>query len=732
MPQPHPTTVMQMQSPTELPGRSGLAYLPGLTGIRAFAVLAVVVYHSGLSWLPGGFYGVDTFFTLSGFLIASLLLAEWNATGSVSLSSFWARRARRLLPGLFVMMAAVGAATALWPAVLASPHERSDALATLFYVANWHFIAEHSNYFVATAQPSPFLHTWSLAIEEQFYILWPLLVLFVFRMRLSPGAKRAVLGAISLAGAGASALAMALFVGSGGDTVRAYYGTDTRAQSILIGAALAIFLSGRTKKGVATPWQTASGTLRSQSPNRTIRVGIGLAGAATTAVVWSLVSESSPLAFRGGFALVSLGAAAVIYSVTTEPGCWLARSLSWGPVAWLGKISYGVYLWYWPTLLVVDGRLTGLGAYPLFLVRLCIVVVLAALSYYLVEAPIRRGALGKSRELAALPAGALGAIGAVFASVSLAAPPAFASIQTKAQGLPPRNIAAASGVQLGLSATAKASIPDNSPASSAPGTRGSHPKVRVLMVGDSLAASAGVGIDEVASRYGIELINEGAPGCSLGMDGDFRVLWYTAPPGPPCRPGDPAALLSAWGKWVKSFDPDVVVYWARGDLFDQFVGGKWEHIGEPGYNKFLEARLASAVSVLSSLGARVVLMTSPYFDSGESPSGSPWPEDSPQRVASYNAVLAKVAVSDPDQVTVIDAGQLLSPGGRFAAEVDGTPVRCTDGVHLSPQGGVLVGTWILPTLAALGSRHVRTSHAPASPPLPYGGPPAWYLKLDCP
>ena len=209
-----------------------------LDGVRAFAVLAVLASHTPGTGMPGGYLGVDVFFALSGYLITSLLLREHQKSATISLGSFWARRARRLLPALFVLLTAVGIGAALWPAIFAAPGLRGDALSAVFYVANWHLIAEHTNYFVATGQPSPLMHTWSLAIEEQFYLLWPPLVLAVlgWRRPRSSGAaagtpepllrrnRLRVLLALSVAGALASATWMALITTNVTDTVRSYYG----------------------------------------------------------------------------------------------------------------------------------------------------------------------------------------------------------------------------------------------------------------------------------------------------------------------------------------------------------------------------------------------------------------------------------------------------------------------------------------------------------------------------
>jgi peptidoglycan/LPS O-acetylase OafA/YrhL len=231
--------------------RSGIGYYAGLDGIRALAIVAVLLYHGGVAWANGGFLGVEAFFVLSGFLITSLLIAEWRQSATIALRAFWARRARRLLPALFCLVAVVGLYQVLASDADLVPGLKGDGIATLFYFGNWHEIATQSNYFAATGPVSPLQHTWSLAIEEQFYILWPTSLLAAIwltrrvlrRRRLSDERLLATLLAISVTLALASAVeAMILFHGGAGVN-RVYYGTDTRAASLLTGASLAFVLA---------------------------------------------------------------------------------------------------------------------------------------------------------------------------------------------------------------------------------------------------------------------------------------------------------------------------------------------------------------------------------------------------------------------------------------------------------------------------------------------------------
>src|SRR5262245_59947737 len=215
------------------PARTWLPYVPCLDGLRALAVVAVLLYHADVAWLPGGFLGVDVFFVLSGYLITALLLAEWHAHRSIDLPRFWLRRARRLLPALFAVIAIALAFALVWlPDEVANL--RGDALAALAYVTNWHLIFKQDSYFETIGRPSLFQHLWSLAVEEQFYLLWPPLLLVLLRQRGRRGAL-----AVALIGAAASAALMMLLYQPDVDPSRLYYSTDTRAFAPLLGAALA-------------------------------------------------------------------------------------------------------------------------------------------------------------------------------------------------------------------------------------------------------------------------------------------------------------------------------------------------------------------------------------------------------------------------------------------------------------------------------------------------------------
>ncbi|HVM63545.1 MAG TPA: acyltransferase, partial [Acidimicrobiales bacterium] len=308
------------------------------------AVLAVLCFHFGVPGAAGGYLGVDVFFVLSGFLITGLLLAEHQRTGGIGLRRFWERRARRLLPGLLTMLLAV----AVWSAAVHGASVRADALATLGYVANWRFVLAHQGYFARFGPPSPLLHTWSLAIEEQFYLLWPLAVVPVAARWGARGVRNLAVG-----GAVASAATCVALAVAGAGTVRLYYGTDARAQALLIGAAAA-----------------AAMALRRPGSRRTPR--LALAGACALAWSFHALNGTGALLYRGGFTAVALAAAAVVAGVVARPRAAVARALSVPPLRRVGYISYELYLWHWPVLLAVTHARTGLGGAALLAARVAV------------------------------------------------------------------------------------------------------------------------------------------------------------------------------------------------------------------------------------------------------------------------------------------------------------------------------------------------------------------------
>ena len=395
------------------PTRSGQRYMPGLDGLRAVAVLVVIAYHEQFSWAPGGLLGVGVFFTLSGYLITSLLLGQWVADGRLHLRDFWLARARRLLPALFVMLAVVTA----WVTIadrsrLASL--RGSVAAAVTYSSNWYAIVQQQSYFARFAPAGPLDHLWSLAVEEQFYLVWPaLLLLGLFFLRGRRTSTVAWLALPTLALAAASAALMAAIYQPGPDPTRVYEGTDTRAAGLLIGAALAMFLVARRRPAVAAlsasaslptagqppaghqaPGQAAPGP---QAPGRPARILLDVAGftglAGIAVMVWR-VGEYSPFLYRGGLIVLSAATLAVVAAVAC-PGTLIGTALGWAPLRWIGARSYGIYLWHYP-IIVLTTPLNAGEDLPRAAAQIAASVIVAALSWRFIEEPVRHGALGRA------------------------------------------------------------------------------------------------------------------------------------------------------------------------------------------------------------------------------------------------------------------------------------------------------------------------------------------------
>jgi peptidoglycan/LPS O-acetylase OafA/YrhL len=437
-----------------------LGYRPGLDGLRALAVAAVFFYHARIAWLPGGFLGVDLFFVLSGYLITSLLLVEWEAGGRIDLRRFWLRRARRLLPAVVVVVLAALALSAILARDVLS-RTRGDAVSSLLYYTNWHLIIANSSYFVHMGRPSLLQHLWSLAVEEQFYVVWPLLLVAGFFL---VGRRRLPL--LVVAGiAGSTALMWLLY--HGGDPSRVYYGTDTRAQELLVGILLALAWPYVERVGRRVPLLDL----------------VGLGALVGTLVIFRTVWDFDPRLYRGGmlaFALVFV----VLIGAVAHPRSRLGHALGVQPLRWVGERSYGIYLWHWPVIALmrpgVDVPWTGPG---LVVAQAAIVLAAAALSYRFVEQPIRSGRLQRRlaqidlrRRLELVGAGAV----ALVASLSvLFVLPSPVSLYVS----PPAARAAAGPPSQGV---LRRQLPEPIVPGAAPTRAPAPPPSRILAIGDSV------------------------------------------------------------------------------------------------------------------------------------------------------------------------------------------------------------------------------------------------------
>ncbi len=474
------------------PYLADLPYAPGLDGVRALAVTAVVLYHARVSWLPGGFLGVDVFFVLSGYLITSLLLARYRKTGRIDLTRFWIGRARRLLPAALLVIVVCLIVEALFFRGDLGVF-RGDALASVLYVNNWHQIFAGQSYFAAFGRPSLLEHYWSLSVEEQFYVVWPLVLVG----GLAISRERWIVGA-AVAASFISVGLMALQYHGGVDASRVYYGTDTHAAPLMIGAVL------------ACAWPFGRMTAQPGRGARTVLDGVGLVAIAALLLVAHHWQDYDPFLYHGGF-LIAAGIAAAIIACAVHPACSLATVLGVRPLRWIGQRSYGIYLWHWPVMaLTRPGIDVTWSSWLLVPMQIAITLALAALSFRFVEMPVRRGEAWRrikawldrrrpSERLAAVAASAALAFGVIGATMLTPLAPArspFASLASAtATRTAIKQLSPSGGVGARLAGGSRARGSPKSAADPAPAAGRMHPSpvrtvgggVQATIISDSVA-----------------------------------------------------------------------------------------------------------------------------------------------------------------------------------------------------------------------------------------------------
>ena len=526
-------------------------HVGALDGMRGIAVLLVILFHLRVPGFRAGFVGVDIFFVLSGFLITSLLLEEVRRTGRVSLPGFWARRARRLLPALVLVLLTVGVVTSMTATYTERASMRGDLLATTGYVANWHFI-ETSTYFADIGVDSPLEHTWSLAIEEQFYLLWPLLVSAVAAVGVR---ARAGVGTVAVVGVIASAGLLAL-LWAPGDVERAYMGTDARIFEPMLGAAGAAFVAspgGRARIARAGRWVLA-------------------AGAAAVCIGLVTITPGDRGYFLGGAVLISAGTLAIMAPLWVGAGGVIARSfLSWRPLVWIGVVSYGAYLWHWPVTLWLGVRDPGVDALVLRQIAAALLTFgIAAVSFSIVERPIRSGTFLAARRA---PAGSRGRRGngalRSRTAVTLAAVPI--------------TLVGVAGASLGL--TRVPPIDAGEPV--------------VMMVGDSVPARLGAPLERAFAEEGWRFVSAALGGCPPTGETPVRP---DGTPWPGSVPGCRAEVVKRQDALLGSADPDVVIWWDRFSVsgFRDLDGV----VVPAGSDRFWSMRLDALGDAVRRLGAR--------------------------------------------------------------------------------------------------------------------------------
>ncbi|MGF9769624.1 acyltransferase family protein [Bacillus albus] len=351
-------------------------YMVGLDSLRGLAILGVILYHINFNWMPGGFLGVTVFFVLSGYLITDILAMEWKRNKRIDLKKFWLSRARRLLPGMLVMLVI----TLAWITIFHSSlleKMRGDSLAALLYVSNWWYIYHKLSYFDNFNQLSPLNHFWSLAVEEQFYVVWP----FIISLGLYYIKKQSRMILLICLGAVVSALAMAILYEPGADPSRIYYGTDTRAFSLLIGAALALIWPSNRLANKIIP------------KARLILDVVGGTALIIILLMFWKTNQYDPFLYKGGMVLLSIATALLVANLA-HPASRIAQFLRFRPLRWIGIRSYGIYLWHYPILTLTTPKV-NVGDFSLIraILQFLLIIMIAQVSWKYIEKPIRQGAL---------------------------------------------------------------------------------------------------------------------------------------------------------------------------------------------------------------------------------------------------------------------------------------------------------------------------------------------------
>lgn len=607
------------------PARSALRHNAALEGLRGIALLAVLLFHAPFSWMSGGFLGVSTFFTLSGFLITSLLLGTHARAGRIDFRTFWTRRLRRLVPSLAIGVIVVLATSPWWVPPAALRLLPGDALASFFYYANWWFMRPEYAYSRLFADPSPLQHCWSLAIEAQFYLVYPLALWWALR------ASRPHRTTVLVLVAGTAGSIVLAWAPSNVDdvTYRIYYGTGARAAELLVGALLA----------VARANGHAHGSTRGRN-------AFGILAALCIGALWTTAHVESSWLYRGGFFAYGLLSTAVLWAAL-DTDTWVHRAFATKPLRALGRVSYAGYVYHWPLFLVLDEDSTGLAPGPLFALRFLLTVGLAALTTRTIEDPIRRSERLRGRSA---PAAALATSVAV---VILAGALDVRESGDDVESTPPPGVAES---------------------------------LRVGIFGDSVAGSLIPGLRPFLSREaGATLVPIPGRACRLGDDGEYEQhgRWRRRPRGR-CD-----GFPSAWGRLARERDLDLaIVLVGPHEVRNRRLqpGGATLSLGDDPLDSVVARGIASGMDSLTRAGVPVVWLTSPQIRLRLQPEPDHRSEaeaSEPARMERLNELIVAAAAERASDVAVVDLAGFVAtwPGGPLA------PGLRPDGVHFD-EGAV--------------------------------------------
>jgi peptidoglycan/LPS O-acetylase OafA/YrhL len=645
---------------------SSLGYRAHLDGLRAVAVLLVIAFHAGYAAVPGGFIGVDVFFVLSGYLITRLLVTELTGRGHVRLARFYARRMRRLLPASALTLAGVVAASAYLLDRAQQLPIGSDVRWSALWMANWHFVQARADYFAPGDVPSPVVHYWTLAVEEQFYVVWPALLLALWALfaRRARRPTAALVTAVAVL-AGASAVASVVLTPSNA----AYYGTHTRAYQLLSGALVALVLV------------RAGGAAERLRRVLTPPVATAVAGAGLVLLGACAVRIHGAGGYPGWPALVVTGAT-VLVLVALECGAPgpAHRLLGANAPAAVGRVSYSLYLWHWPVLVFAPLLATRwhhpwLGGRPAMFAAMG---AFAMASYLLVERPIRFRVVPKA------PSGAVIACGLALSSLVAVA-------------IAPQLLPSGSDEHIALAAVRDLARPEpcpyfaadwHDPATAVPCTWRTGGKYTVALVGDSHAQMWQPALDRIAEKYDLTIVRVTRGGCPANDvtvyhldDGGAKV------PDHECT----AWRAAMYPRLIADFHPDLVLVSTRSHVLGIQDHGSFLLPTDPRYLPLWTDAYVRSLRVLASGGARVlvsaILPSLPervpacLAAHGLKTHLCDWPVTVDKRVGPFNDVIRGLPAQVPG-VAAIDPTPLACPGGTCTAVIDGIVVHRDDN-HLS-------------------------------------------------
>ncbi len=675
-----------------------MGYQPGLDGLRAISVIAVILYHAGFGWMHGGFLGVEVFFVVSGFLITSLLLEEKESTGRVRLPQFWMRRARRLLPALFSVLIVIG----VWVALFGSAQQQSDMhrdyLPSIFYFANWGQIFGGAQYF---GNFSPLRHLWSLAVEEQWYLMWPIAFVLLTRRKRSNGATGRSVLAVA---AGVMVLTWWLAAPTELTSDRVnflYLSTFTRSSGLLLGAGAAFLWRPWKAKNAAS---SCAGTVLSIA---------GLAATALLLYAFSVVNLTDRSMYRWQLASVSI-LSLVAIGVVVHPAARWARSIFGSRVlVALGKRSYGVYLWSWP-ISVLCGAFDG--TWTRFIWAMSVTVVVSEFSYVYIETPIRKGALRRwfdrrrdvdwsTRTVAAgvVATVLIASLAAFFSTVArfdraaggAAVAIDLSKLQVAAPGATPTTAGTAAGAATVQGAVVVSPTSSVAPAVSVAPVQPPGP-ARLVIVGDSMAHALAINLPSgIESAF---TISDGSvDGCSVYDSGKVRSK----------RAGfnrsfaDCGGWEDKWGKAASKAHAQIaLVVIGAWDVFDVEVDGKLIPFNTPAADQRFIDNLGKGIAAVHAAGAKVALLEvacmRPQDVKGAGVPALPERGDD-ARVAHLNDLLRRIAATDPANISFVSGPTQWCTDPAIATDLG----YRWDGVHVYKPGAKLIYETITPALLAI-------------------------------